>query len=109
MRNWREYIEDTQGTTMVEVMVAFTVLVLVMGIFSQALTLAGRMMNRADDTMDKSHELVKEYYMGELSEHSDTKTLEFKTDNGESFTVEGTIRRFSDESGTIYDVIPTTE
>ena len=39
----KENKSTTSGTTMVEVMVAFVILVLFMGIFSQAMGLAGRL------------------------------------------------------------------
>lgn len=53
-----------RGTTMVEVIVAFTVLVLIIGIFSRSLTMAGRMLNRSDDTLMNSRELAGQYYLG---------------------------------------------
>lgn len=66
------------GTTMVEVTVAFAVLVLLMGIFSQAMGLAGRMMNRSSDTLEQYHQLAGEYFLDKAVISSENiTTLDF--------------------------------
>lgn len=68
---------STRGTTMVEVLVAFAVLVLLMAMFSQAMGLAGRMMNQSIGTMEGYHDLAGRYYLDELSADSEDVTLSF--------------------------------
>ncbi|MEW4414676.1 hypothetical protein [Clostridium sp. AN503] len=95
----KENKSTTSGTTMVEVMVAFVILVLFMGIFSQAMGLAGRMMNRSTDTMVKYHQLAGDYFLEKADSVSEDATvLKFKrvtkdgADTGDGFEVQAKVR-----------------
>lgn len=82
------------GTTMVEVIVAFTVLILIMGIFSQAMGMAGRMLNRSEDTLVNNRNLAGQYYLGKAALES-RKNITFKfveeSGSGSSFTLDGAL------------------
>lgn len=91
--------DTTSGTTMVEVMVAFVILVLLMGIFSQAMSLAGRMMNRSKETIEKYHQLAGDYFLEKTDSVSEDPTvLIFKRvtkdgkETGDGFTVQAKVR-----------------
>lgn len=108
----------TRGTTMVEVIVAFTVLVLIIGIFSRSMTIAGRMLNRSDDTLMNNRELAGQYYLGEAEKESSVKTVfEFTDqDNHASFTLDGYLVKYNGTDvngvraeGSIYAVEGDTE
>lgn len=103
--------KSTRGTSMVEVLVAFAVLVLIMGIFSQALSLAGNMLGRSDHTLENSHQLAGNYYQdigGDASFHEDDlKDWRFEGKYG-SFTVKARHRAYTDPDGrgVIHDLVP---
>lgn len=108
----------TRGTTMVEVIVAFTVLVLIIGIFSQAMGMAGRMLNRSDDTLMNNRELAGQYYLGEADQESSVKTVfEFvDQENHASFTLDGYLVKYNGTDvngvraeGSVYAVEGDTE
>lgn len=107
--------DSTAGTTMVEVIVAFTVLILIMGIFSQAMSLTGRMLGRTEDTLVKYRELAGEYYLErnntvEMTE-SGTKSITFtRTTGGEGFSFEVKTRTYKekDGNGQLVEVVPET-
>lgn len=105
-------IRSRNGTTMVEVIAAFAVLILIMGIFSQAMAMTARMMNRADWVLENSREFAGDYYLDKdtletaevetglsfrLSEHSGLK-------NRQPFSIPAKLRRFSKGEWSIYDV-----
>lgn len=95
--------KTTRGTTMVEVIVAFTVLILIMGIFSQSMSMAGRMLNKSEDTLMNNRELAGQYYLGEAAIQSrERKTFKFiDVDNPDrSFTLDGYLAIYSGTSGT---------
>lgn len=101
------------GTTMVEVIVAFSVLLLIFGLFSQAMGLTERMMIRADQTMEKSRELAKGYYLSEEGDLTSSPiTLEFeltsdsRLSNRQSFKIKANRRQYESDGGFIIDVVP---
>lgn len=93
------------GTTMVEVLVAFSVLILIMGIFSQAMTLAGRMMGRSEDTLENYRELAGGYYLErgsvvDISE-SEEKDMTFTRNPGhEGFAIRARLKTYTMKDGT---------
>ncbi len=94
------------GTTMVEVMVAFVILVLLMGIFSQAMGLAGRMMNRSTDTLEKYHQLAGDYFLNSADSFDEEPAmLEFRrvtkdgSGTGEGFAVQAKVRTYKKSAG----------
>lgn len=109
--------KSVEGSTMVEVIVAFTILVLIMGMFSQALSMAGNMMNRAYKTLEVNRQLAGDYYLekaaGGSQGFSDKKKLSWKfvgKDNGYfNVLAEGRSYRNSEDGAALYDVQPTTK
>lgn len=109
--------KSTRGTTMVEVIVAFVVLLLIMGMFSQALSLAGTMLGRADHTLEQNRQLAGDYYQdedGAAAFHVEgIKDWEFKEKNGKSgsFSVRASLRTYTNPKGDgiMYDLIPETK
>lgn len=96
----------TSGTTMVEVMVAFVILVLLMGIFSQSMGLAGRMMNRSTDTLEQYHQLAGAYFLDKSDEVSEVSTgLVFKRvtkdgkETGDGFALQAKVRTYTKATG----------
>lgn len=98
--------KKTGGTTMVEVIVAFAVLVLTLGIFSQALSLAGNMAVQADARLEQAHELAGAYYLQREAPETGSATLIFEGRDGTTFQMEAVLRKYDGEHGTIYDVVP---
>ena len=103
---------NTEGMTMVEVVVAFAVLVLTLGIFSRSLIAAGKTLNRVNAVWDHFQELTAAYYLDEeenlrLKLRRDIM-LEFtQRDRSESFSVRVQMRQFSHNGkGKLFDVIP---
>ncbi|MGL5435369.1 MAG: hypothetical protein ACRDBO_08240 [Lachnospiraceae bacterium] len=97
--------KNTKGATMVEVTVAFTVLVLIMAIFAQAVVLTGRTAAASSRQLAEYREFTGDYYRGSLAESSITRTLRFRLSSGnESFSLPVEIRSFKSAGGTIYDV-----
>lgn len=105
--------KSARGMTMVEVIVAFTVLLLVMGIFSQALSLAGVMLGKADSTLEQNRQLAGNYYQDEggaaAFEHGGMRDWEFSGPSG-SFKVRAELRTYKDPSSNemMYDLVPET-
>lgn len=58
-----QILQSKAGTTMVEVLVGFVILVLILGIFSQAMNLAGRMVGKSNDTLTAYRDLAGGYYL----------------------------------------------
>ncbi|MDD3253173.1 MAG: hypothetical protein PHV18_11500 [Lachnospiraceae bacterium] len=101
--------KDTEsGSTMIEVIVAFTVLVLIMGIFSQAMALTGRMLGKSGDTLAGYRDLAGDYYLSSGTGKDETLHFELVTGGSSSagFSVDARFREFKNSNGTIYDVIP---
>lgn len=82
---------------------AFTVLVLVMGIFSQAMGLAGRMMNRSIDVSEDYHQLAGDYFLkkeGKLGSSETPVSLKFNRvtkdgkETGEVFTMKVIVQTY---------------
>lgn len=113
MKVWK----STRGTTMVEVMVAFTVLVLIMGIFSRALSISGNMLARSEDMMVSNRRQVGDYYLDKAAFQEKNVTLTFTEKKGNSFQVKAILREYdhlsedgsSSQTGKIYDVQPVSE
>lgn len=110
--------KDSSGTTMVEVIVAFFIMVIILGIFSQGMKLAGTMMIRSDEALTGYRNLAGSYYLEGEEDPSGEKAqaipptevknqmLEFKTEDGAySFTSEVTVRTVQDGSGVLKDVV----
>lgn len=76
---------------MVEVLVAFTVLMLCMAMVSGAIHLSSQMQMRTKDYRNKTQEIIKDVMDGN---NSDTKTVNsydevFRDGNGNSFKIQG--------------------
>lgn len=108
------------GTTMVEVIVAFFIMVIIMGIFSQAMRLAGNMMIRSDETLAGYRSLAGSYYLeGDAdlngaraqaieADVKENQKLLFMTENGQlSFEVGVSARTVRNGSGELKDVVST--
>ena len=118
---------------MVEVIVAFTVLVLIVGIFSRSLSLAGRIAASSEEQLAASRNLAKAYYYleedgsimiqeagagGEAAKFATVtktetpKTLRFKSTSNASdgFQMGATLREYTYDDGTrtlsLYELVP---
>lgn len=113
--------KNSHGTTMVEVIVAFVVMVIILGIFSQGMKLAGVMMGRSTETFTGYRNLAGSYYLEGAEDPSGDKAqaippseaenqmLEFKTENGAySFTAKVTVRTVQDGNRVLKDVVSTS-
>lgn len=112
--------KNCSGTTMVEVIVAFFIMVIIMGIFSQAMRLSGNMMIRADETLTGYRSLAGSYYLeGDADPNGarakaieadvkENQRLVFVTENGQSsFEIGVSARTVRDGSGELRDVVST--
>lgn len=104
-RRKRTIFKSRSGTTMVEVLVAFVVLILIMGIFSQAMSLAGRMLGQSDHRLEDSRELAGGYYLDD-TETADIsapqeKTMAFQRTSGgsEGFSVQVKLKTYTKKDG----------
>lgn len=103
-------ISSKKGTTMVEVIVAFAVLMVIMAIFSQAMGLTGRMMNRSDDVLEGYRNLAGSYYLDRISPTETPVSMKFTPmKKGDVFEIEAMQRTFQNPVGALYDVVPVTE
>lgn len=86
----RQMLKKKDGVTMVEVLVAFTVLMLCMAMVSGAIHLSSQMQMRTKDYRNKTQEIIKDVMDGK----SDTKSINsynevFRDGNGNSFKIQG--------------------
>lgn len=111
-----QILRSKAGTTMVEVLVGFVVLVLIMGIFSQAMNLAGRMVGKSNDTLTNYRNLAGGYYL-ENSEvvditESEKKSMTFTQISGNkgSFSIPVKTKTYTmkDGSGSLVEVVYET-
>lgn len=104
------------GNTMAEVIVAFMILVIIMGIFSQTMRLSENVMEQSEKTLKAVHNLVGSYYLeGEADPDGDKAraiapvitrdTAVFRSDTGEEFfSVKVEVREIRGDGGVIKDV-----
>lgn len=107
-------LNSKQGTTMVEVLAAFSVLVMIMGFFSQALAISGNIVVRSEEQINGQRLLAKNYYLEEINASVNETTLIFQGINGNdrAFAVDACVRTFVPDSnnpqhgsGTLVDVV----
>lgn len=86
---------------MTEVIVAFLVLVILIGIFSKALQLTGTLMNRADDTLEQYRDLAGVCYLdgeadltGEAEQSLEQVVLKFRSEKGAAFELPAVRRSY---------------
>lgn len=96
---------------MVEVIVAFSVLVLILGIFSQAMSMTERMMMRADAEMESSRLAARGYYLSDTPTSETGVSLDFRlsADTGlqnTDFKISAVMREYKNGEKFIRDVIP---
>lgn len=104
------------GTTMVEVLVGVVILVLIMGVFSQAMNLAGRMIGKSNDTLMNYRNLAGGYYMedGTIVDITESEkkdmTITRIPENGECFSVQVRTKTYTmkDGSGNLVEVVGET-
>ena len=74
--NWREQLKkagfavrrrlsERQGTSMIEVLVAITVVLLMLGIFTRVMTSAVHMLSVSNEILEKTEKFNTEYYKTE--------------------------------------------
>lgn len=112
----RRTLQSKTGTTMVEILVGFVILVLIMGIFSQAMNLTGRMVGKSNDTLTDYRNLAGGYYL-ENSEvvdimESEKKSMTFTQISGDkgSFSIPVKTKTYTikDGSGSLVEVVYET-
>lgn len=115
MRQMNRKKRDIAGSSMVEIIAAFLILILVAGFFSRCILMAGRIVGISEEKLRASENLIKEYYLEETGADSamyvreETVTLRFEDRGGAGkFRLDAVLREFRDESGVLYDVIPAT-
>lgn len=109
--------KNSRGTTMVEVLVAFAVLILIMGIFSQALSMAGRMFGHSNQILMDYRELAREYYIDSDGQSDGTaempEILEFENIKNKADRIDLSVivreYEYSKGGSHIYDVIPDNQ
>lgn len=116
MNGRRAMLREKNGTTMVEVIVAFLILIIVLEIFSQAAVLAGRIVLRSGMNLKENRNLAGSYYLegqedpeagkaGRTDPMIETVTLYFEGENGASFQIPAKVRTFTGEAGNLYDAV----
>lgn len=109
-------IRATGGTTMVEVIVAFLILIIVLEIFSQAVVLTGRMVQHSGESLRENRNLAGSYYLEGKDDPEDGKAeeitpvaesiiLHFQSESGASFQIPAKVRTFTGERGNLCDVM----
>jgi len=99
----------TGGMTMVEVIAASAVLILIMGMFAKSLTMANQMFRRSEKMLEDSRNLVKGYYLEDeaVSINAMEESLVFtEREDGGEFSIAVELREFTNDMGTLYDVVP---
>lgn len=101
----QQLLQSESGTTMVEILVAFVILILIMGIFSQSMNLAGKMIGRSNDTLTNYRELARGYYLEDSgiveTEESGNKSMTLTRTSGdtEEFTIQVKIKTYTKTEG----------
>lgn len=99
-------LRNEDGMTIVEVMAAFLILLITAAFFSQAVLLSLNIQRRFLQERDDLGRLTKAYYLGDgdLPVQSQTVTLEFITDQGETYRLPVELRSFKEGLAVLYDV-----
>lgn len=101
----QQLLQSESGTTMVEILVAFVILILIMGIFSQSMNLAGKMIGRSNDTLTNYRELARGYYLEDSgiveTEESGNKSMTLTRTSGdtEEFTIQVKTKTYTKTEG----------
>lgn len=110
-------MRNENGSTLVEVIVAFSVLVFAFGILFQAMVLTERMMRRSHELRKEDRELAGYYYLegdsdGLISEEGKSMdewpaVLKFHPEDSRKIVLEipVTIREFKGKHGSLYDAV----
>ena len=95
---------------------SFVILILALGIFSQAMNLAGRMVGRSNDTLKNYRDLAGGYYLEKEDaveiETSQDKSLTFtRVSETEGFTIQVKTKTYTkkDGSGILVEAVKETE
>jgi len=99
------FLKNNKGTSMVTVLVSFTLLLIFVTAFYKVQRVSGEMMMSAKDMLINSGNLTKAYYLGETRDTmiADRVRLSFRGDEG-SFFVDATLYKAEKEgtTGVIY-------
>lgn len=100
---------DRKGMTLVELIVAFSILMLTLSMFTACLAASSRVLLRIRTAQNRLQEFRREYYLRELEmwevEESVPVMLEFVEREGDGrFSISVIRRKIRLESGVFYDV-----
>lgn len=101
------FLRGRAGMTMVNVIVAFVVLLILAAMFTQVVRLSENLIVKADSLREQTSSLLMKYYTndGSLTQTrlgSDTSELTLSTDGGSSFRLNAPVYSYSDGAYTLY-------
>lgn len=101
---WRSVLQSGSGMSMVNVIVAFAVLLIVIAMFSGAIRLSQKMLAHADSYRAETNEMMKRFYTGNgLQEKAVIPDGEFTVTNGkESFTLKSSLYSYAYGNSSLY-------
>lgn len=118
MKRWYGIFARKDGSTLVEVMAAFVILLMIMAIFSRTMILAGAVRRRSAEIRREYQILLEACYAeeGNRSETWDSIEYEemyqdaiFVNEEGGSFRIPVKLRSFAGTAGELHDVVSTLE
>lgn len=98
-------MENESGTILIEVLVAFAVLIIGIALYAQTIMTVNRMIVLCYDKLESNQELFEEYYLETSTPRMRESTLELIGEDGTSYEFPVTIRKFGNETNYLYDVI----
>lgn len=98
-------IQNENGTSLIEVLVVFTIVIIGISIYTKTLMSANRMMVTIQDKLESYQEFVGAYYLEELNPIMKNDILELVGEDGTVHELPVIIRKFQTEAHCIYDVI----
>lgn len=106
MKDSKQILKPNTGMTMVEVIVAFAIMLVLIAGFSKAITFTGRIMNKSSDESKQADALQQAYATDTLEGistlFSGSIELKIKGQEGESFTLDTPIFEGTYEDGKLY-------
>lgn len=98
----------SEGTTMIEVVVAFAVLLVIMAMFSRSIAMAADLTKRSEQLLEVCQTLVKRSYlnMPEADSVRDVSLVFHNRENSSVFSIDARLQKYEDDSICLFQVTP---
>lgn len=98
----------TEGTTMIEVVVAFAVLLMIMAMFSRSIAMAADLTKRSEQLLEVCQNLMKRSYlnMPEADSARDVSLVFHNRENSSAFSIDARLQKYENDSICLFQVAP---